>query len=105
MSYSKTAYDAVEPLAPGMHFLRDPLNCETLGVTVIEGSPEWKGLEHDHAEDGQEEVYLLVEGAGTLEINGESVELTPGVAVRVAPAATRQLSFHEDSLVVVAGAT
>lgn len=104
MSHSTISYEDVEPLAPGMHFLREPLDCENLGLTVIEGTAGWEGLEHDHEDDRQEEVYVLLEGAGSLAIDGDTVDLNPGVAVRVAPDATRQLTFSEDSVLVVAGA-
>lgn len=104
MAYTKTAYDDVEPKAPGMYFLREALDCEQLGVTVLEASEGWNGLEHDHAGDGQEEVYLLVDGSGQLTIDGETVELTPGEAVRVPADATRKLAFDAESLMVIAGA-
>lgn len=105
MVYDQTAYDDVEPLAPGMYFLRDALGSDQLGVTVVEGRDGWEGKRHDHADDGQEEVYLLIEGAATLSIEGESIELTAGDAVRVDPEAARELEFTaDDSLMVIAGA-
>jgi len=83
MGYDATAYDDVEPRAPGMYFLRDALNCEGgSGVTVVEADDGWEGMEHDHAEDGQEEVYVLLHGAATLTVDGDTVELAPGDAVR-----------------------
>lgn len=104
MSYTKAEYDEVEPKAPGMYFLREALDCEQLGMTVLEASEGWKGLEHDHSGDGQEEVYLLVDGSGQITIDGETVELTPGEAVRVSADATRELAFDAESLMVIAGA-
>jgi quercetin dioxygenase-like cupin family protein len=104
MSYSKTSYDEVEPRAPGMHFLRDALDCENLGVTVLDADEGWDGMEHDHGEEGQEEVYVLIYGGGRLTVDGEALELEPGDAVRVAPDAPRHLSFDQDSVMVIAGA-
>lgn len=104
MSHDTVTYDEVEPLAPGMHFLRDELDCEKLGLTVLDAEAGWEGMEHDHAEDGEEEVYLLLEGSGTLHIEGESESLEPGDAVRVDPESTRQLSFDVESTMVIAGA-
>lgn len=105
MSHDSVTYDDVEPLAPGMHFLRDELDCENLGVTVLEASEGWEGKEHDHAEDGQEEVYLLVDGSGELTVDGETLSLEPGRAVRVDPESTRRLAFDEESTMVIAGAS
>jgi quercetin dioxygenase-like cupin family protein len=105
MAHDVATYDEVEPLAPGMHFLRDELDCDNLGLTVVEATPGWDGKEHDHAEEGHEEVYLLLEGSAELTVDGDQVELDEGDAVRVDPDATRQLSFHDESTMVIAGAS
>lgn len=104
MSYTMTSYDEVEPRAPGMHFLRDALDCQNLGVTVLDVDAGWRGKEHDHTHDSQEEVYLLLDGAGSITIDGVELSIDRGDAVRVDPASTRQLRFSEDSLMVIAGA-
>jgi quercetin dioxygenase-like cupin family protein len=105
MGYDATAYDDVEPRAPGMYFLRDALDCEGLGVTVVEADDGWEGMEHDHAEDGQEEVYVLLRGEATLTVNGDAVGLGPGDAVRVDADSARGLAFSADgSKMVIAGA-
>lgn len=104
MAYTKENYEDVEPLAPGMYFLRNDLDCENLGVTVLDVGAGWNGKTHDHADDRQEEVYLLLDGSGTLNVEGEEIPLEPGDAVRVEPDATRQLSFAEKSTMVIVGA-
>lgn len=104
MSYDRTSYEDVEPRAPGMHFLRDALDCTTHGITVIDADAGWEGMEHDHEEDGQEEVYLLLEGAATLTVDGDELSLQSGDAVRVDADATRSLDLTENALVVATGA-
>jgi quercetin dioxygenase-like cupin family protein len=104
MSYTATQYQDVEPAAPGMHFLRDALDCENLGLTVVEGTDGWEGKEHEHADQDHEEVYLLLDGSGQLTVEGEDIELEPGTSVRVDPDASRRLAFHEESTMVIAGA-
>jgi mannose-6-phosphate isomerase-like protein (cupin superfamily) len=104
MSHTRVSYDDVEPRAPGMHFLRDALDCEGLGVTVLDATEGWEGKEHDHSHDDQEEVYVLVDGAATLTVDGEDVSLDAGDAVRVPADATRELAFSEESQMVIAGA-
>ncbi len=47
--------------------------------------------EHDHAEDGQEEVYVPIEGSATLTAGDESWELTPGTMARVGAGQTRMI--------------
>ncbi len=105
MAYDHTSYDDVEPRAPGMYFLRDALGCTELGITVVEADDGWDGLEHDHGEDGQEEIYLLLAGEATLVVDGDALALDAGDAVRVDPESTRTLSFGaDDSRMVIAGA-
>ena len=104
MSHTRVSYDDVEPRAPGMHFLRDALDCDQLGFTVLDASAGWEGKEHDHSHDDQEEVYFLVDGAATLTVDGEDVPLDAGDAVRVPADATRELAFDEESQMIIAGA-
>jgi len=47
--------------------------------------------EHDHAADGQEEVYLLLRGSAEFDVDGERTSVGAGQLVRVAPAARRKL--------------
>ena len=103
VSHTEVNVDDVEPNGP-MRFMRDSLECENLGFTVVEADAGWSGPEHDHAEEGHEEVYYLIDGAGTLTVDGDEVRLSPGDAVRVAPDANRWLETSADSTLVVAGA-
>jgi len=105
MSYTKVDSGDVEPIGDGMRFLRDPLDCENLGVTLLDADPGWTGKEHDHAEDGQEEVYVLVEGSATVTVDGEDVELGAGEALRLPAEATRQIRNGDtESTFVLVGA-
>ncbi|WP_247003390.1 cupin domain-containing protein [Halosolutus gelatinilyticus] len=88
--YTTTNYRDVDD-RNGMHFLRDELNCENMGVTVVECDPGWEGMEHDHEEEGHEEVYLLIEGEATVTVEGDEIELQPGDAIRIAPGASREI--------------
>jgi quercetin dioxygenase-like cupin family protein len=105
MTHTKVNYRDVEPIGEAMYFLRDALDCENLGVTVVDAEPGWSGKEHDHVESDHEEVYILVDGAGSLTVGGETLELTVGDAVRVSPDAVRQLHNGDvESTFVIVGA-
>ena len=105
MTYTKVNYNNVEPVSGGLYFLRDPLDAENLGVSVLECEPGYTGMEHDHADEGQEEVYVLVEGAATVTVDGEDVEMESGDALRIPPEATRQIDNGDsESRFVLAGA-
>jgi len=104
MSHALVNYGDVDPVGGGLHFLRDALDCSNLGVSVLDVDAGWSGKAHDHADDGEEEVYVLVEGAATVTVDGETVSLSVGDALRVDPEATRQVDADADSLFVIAGA-
>lgn len=106
MAYTRVNYRNVDATAEAMHFLRDPLGTEQLGVTVVECEPGWSGKEHDHAEEDHEEVYLLLEGGATVTIdNREEVPMEPGDAVRISPETTRRIqNDDEPSTFVLVGA-
>lgn len=105
MSYTKVDSDEVEPVADGLRFLREPLGCEQLGVSLLSCEPDWEGKPHDHADEGHEEVYVLVEGEATVTVDGEEVSMEAGDALRIDPDSTRQIRNGDDeSLFVLAGA-
>jgi mannose-6-phosphate isomerase-like protein (cupin superfamily) len=91
-----------------MWFLRDPLDTDRLGVTVLELEPGAEGKEHNHEDDGQEEVYVIVEGEVDVELTGRDEVVTLGVdeAVRLDADETRRLVNRGDrrAKLVLAGA-
>ena len=97
MGYKKASTDDVDSVVPeeygGMWFLRDALGAESLGVTVLELEPDGKGREHDHSHDGQEEVYLVVEGEVDVDLpeRGETVTLGEDEALRLDAGENRQI--------------
>jgi len=105
MSYTTVDSDEVEPVGGGLHFLREPLECENLGVSVLECDPGWEGKPHDHAGDGQEEVYVLVDGEATVTVDGDDIEMTAGDALRISAESERQIHNGDtESRFVLAGA-
>jgi mannose-6-phosphate isomerase-like protein (cupin superfamily) len=106
MSYTLAAASDVEsvmdPDYGGMWFLRDALATDDIGVTILELEPGARGKEHDHASDGQEEVYVCVRGVVDVDFDdgddegGETVTLAENEAVRVSAEQTRQLQNRGD---------
>jgi len=102
---TKVNYEDVDAVGGGLHFLRDELDCDNLGVSVLECEPGWTGKLHDHAEDGQEEVYVCLEGGATVTVAGEDVSMAPGDALRIDPDERRQIENGDaESTFVLAGA-
>jgi quercetin dioxygenase-like cupin family protein len=89
----------------GMLKARAGLGVTSFGMQVLRFPPhETRHPEHDHAGDGQEEVYTALEGAVTLTAGGEEHRLEPGVFARVGPNESRKLTTDEQgALVLVLG--
>ena len=105
MSYTRVNYEDVDPIGGGLHFLRDPLDCEQLGVSILECEPGYEGKPHDHGDQDQEEVYVLVEGHATVTVDGDAVEMSEGDALRISPGARRQITNGDaESQFVLVGA-
>lgn len=71
--------------------LRQPLGVTAFGINELELPPGAEGPEHDHLKDGQEEVYVVVRGSGTIRVDGTESELQPGHYVFLSPDARRQM--------------
>jgi uncharacterized cupin superfamily protein len=90
-----------------MKLVRHGLGVESFGLQVIDMPPNADQYpEHDHAGDGQEEVYTVLEGAVTLRADGQEYRLEPGTFARVGPAQTRKLvTGPEGARILAVGAT
>ena len=90
----------------GFKRARAELGVESFGLQVIDMPPNYDGYpEHDHAEDGQEEVFMAIRGGGEIEIEGERFPLDPDHMVRVASGTKRKVWPGPDGIrmVIVGG--
>lgn len=70
----------------------DALGVAAFGLQVIDLPPGFADYpEHDHAHDGQEEVYVVVNGWADIQVDGELVRADTGSLLRVAPGARRKV--------------
>jgi quercetin dioxygenase-like cupin family protein len=69
--------------------LRQELGVSTFGLNLIRLQPGQRGRIHRH--ERQEEVYLVLRGTLTVEIEGEARDLAEGELARVAPDVRRRL--------------
>ena len=74
---------------------------EKLGLTGAEISvnelPAGAGVPFVHSHKENEEIYGILAGKGKAVIDGETVDLTAGDWLRIAPAAKRQFFAADDS--------
>jgi mannose-6-phosphate isomerase-like protein (cupin superfamily) len=75
------------------------LGVESFGMNVIDMPPNAdRHPEHDHAEKGEEEVYVAMRGSGRIVVEGEEVALDEDTMVRVAANAKRKVFAGPDGL-------
>jgi mannose-6-phosphate isomerase-like protein (cupin superfamily) len=58
--------------------------------------------EHDHAEDGQEEVYLVLGGRADFVVDGDEVTVAEGQMLKVDAGTKRKLYAGDDGVRVLA---
>ncbi|MCU0309108.1 MAG: cupin domain-containing protein [Thermoleophilia bacterium] len=98
-----------EHAIPGIRFrpARQAAGVSAWGMNVLELDPGCDRYPaHDHAHDGQEEVYVVLEGSVVLIADGAEHVLRRGDMARVDPATTRRLLTRDEGAVILAlGAT
>jgi mannose-6-phosphate isomerase-like protein (cupin superfamily) len=106
--YAVKRIDDMEGIYLGsFKFARAELGVTSFGMAVIDIPAGYADYpEHDHSEDGQEEVYLALRGSGEIEIEGERHSLDPDTMVRVSAGTKRKILPGDDGIRVLAlGAT
>lgn len=87
----------------GMLKVRAGLGVTSFGIQILRFPANADRYpEHDHASDGQEEVYLVLEGEATLLADDEQHRLEPGVFARVGPGQRRKLVTGERPATILA---
>jgi mannose-6-phosphate isomerase-like protein (cupin superfamily) len=79
--------------------VRAELGVESFGMQLIDMPPNFDRYpEHDHAGDGQEEVYVTLRGGGEIEIEGERFPLDPDHISRVGAGVKRKVWPGEEGI-------
>jgi hypothetical protein len=72
--------------------VRAELGVSAFGMQVIQLPPDFGDYpEHDHADSGQEEVFVALSGSGWMDLEGERVDLDGETVVRVGPETKRKV--------------
>lgn len=94
---------------PGIRFrtAARELGVTAWGMSVLEIDAGCTGYpEHDHERDGQEEVYVVLRGDGTMDSSGEKIAISAGMLIRVGPSTKRKILSGPEGITVLAiGAT
>ncbi len=104
--YTAKRIDELEGFYQGLFLkARDELGVQSFGMAIVElsGGHEEKYPMHGHEAEGQEEVYVVLRGTGTMELeDGKTVRLDPETIVRAGPTARRRLVPDEGGMRLLA---
>jgi len=102
---SKTKVTRIDDLEQRGRFIpmREHLGIHSFGINAIK--PDEDGLlvnEHDEA-GGQEEVYVVLDGTATFEVDGDTIEAPAGTFISVRPESKRKATG--DATILALGGT
>jgi mannose-6-phosphate isomerase-like protein (cupin superfamily) len=87
----------------GFKRARAELGVESFGMQVLDMPPNLEAYpEHEHAESGQEEVFVVLRGSGELEVDAERIPVDTDTIVRVGAKARRKFWPGDDGMRVLA---
>jgi uncharacterized cupin superfamily protein len=96
--------ESVESFRSAFFKIRRAIGTTAFGINEVRLPAGAEGVTHDELETGHEEVYIVLEGAGTFTVDGDSVAVSGGDYLRVDAESTRTAVAGPDGLsfVVVA---
>jgi len=80
-------------------FLSRPLGCKGVGFSFVRCKPG-EGATYVHRHKVQEEVFLTVQGNGTIILDGKRIAMPEGTIVRVGPTVYRAIGNDSNNDVV-----
>lgn len=98
MNYTQCHFDFAH--LPRLTSPRRQLELQGVAIGLIKLPPN-EGYTFTHRHRKQEEVYIVIEGSGTILIDDELLPLDRGDAVRVSPEARRALKAADQGLLVI----
>ncbi len=109
MNYTRVDASEIDP-TPGPHPAASPydkdlgraLGARAFGIYQVELPPGAETVRHNHSDDGAEDVYAVVQGTGTVVVDGRGVPVRPGQFVAVTPESERHVRAGDSGLTFIA---
>lgn len=93
--YTAMQLGDMEPIFGGMfRRARASLGVTSFGMQILQMPPGAGDNypNHDHSHDGQEEIYVVLDGSADFDIEGDVVRAETDTAIRVAPGTKRHIT-------------
>ena len=103
MGYTLVNHDdpSVESFRDAFFKMRRALGTTAFGINEVRLQAGLDGIEHDEATTGHEEVYIVLEGSGTMTVDGAAVAIGGGDYLRVDAESTRLVTAGSAGLTYV----
>jgi uncharacterized cupin superfamily protein len=101
VSYRYVDAADVEPSFGVFRKMRQALGINGFGINQIDFPPGAEGREHSEQDGGQQELYIILAGSGTMRVDGEDVPLVPGRWLVVEPESTRMPTAGPDGMTMI----
>ncbi len=96
-------FDELESYGGQFLYAGKGLGVTAWGMNVERLPAKWTEYpEHDHSEDEQEEVYVVLQGSATLQADGDSWQLETGTLARVGSGQKRKLIPGDEGVTLLA---
>ena len=104
MTYTIKAIDELQAIHHGaVKLAGSELGVQSFGMQVLDFPAGFSDYpEHDHADDRQEEVYVVLDGQADFVIDGEQVSVSPGQMLKVDAVSRRTLRAGPDGVRLLA---
>ena len=81
--------------------VRPGLSISAFGANIMDLPPDYSTKAHDESDSGQQELYVALQGSGSVDIDGENLPLDAEHLVKVDAGTARVLSSGPDGLRVL----
>jgi uncharacterized cupin superfamily protein len=100
--YTAKSIDELPSLWDGFaKLVRPGLGITAFGANIMNLPPDYSTKSHDESESGQQELYVALGGAGSVDIDGERLPLDSEHLVKVDAGTARVLSSGPEGLRVL----
>jgi hypothetical protein len=100
--YTAKAVDELPTLWDGFaKLVRPGLEITAFGANIMDLPPDYSTKAHDESDSGQEELYVALRGAGSVDIDGQQLPLDGEHLVCVEPGTSRVLSSGAEGMRVL----